>query len=507
MRFPGRFFLEQVESMALRNPIAALVIAASCLSLACAPLLRAADEPKDDAPAGQESEPESKANTKTTSKTPAAKSGKIKDSALDKAFRSAQRSALSQMKSKKIDNRAEAFEKLKEFPTADCAKLLVLQGMTSPYDDVRKQAYATLASFRDSEEVCNYLLASVEKDSTRGTPNETTCALFAVTLSSESAAVEEKAFNLFDKAAGQRRGGMLMLVTLVDQLGAADEEASVPTLVKISKRPIFKDQFAIRRSVVQALTKISEKSAVDALIDILGKSEGEARVDIVQHLSGISGQKLGIDAQAWNNWWKTARENFKFPASGARAANKAEALQGRSMYYGLPIYASRILFVIDTSKSMHGPRIYAAKRELINAINGLPEGVYFDVLAFDRGVKPWQRKLAIASSENKRKATGWVGGISDQDLGGATASYDALETALDFDTESIFFLTDGKPAGGKIDNPPEIVDVISRLNFTRRITINTIGIGVGPALPTNLFHDFLSTLAERNYGEYKAVNE
>jgi hypothetical protein len=259
--------------------------------------------------------------------------------------------------------------------------------------------------------------------------------------------------------------------------------------------------------LVQALTKISEKTAVDALVEILGKAEGEVRVDIVQHLSAISGQKFGVDAPAWDGWWKANRENFKFPAAGARAVNKAEALQGRSMYYGLPIYASRLLFVIDTSKSMHGPRIYAAKRELINAINALPEGVHFGILAFDRGVKSWQRKLLIASSENKKKATGWVGGISDSDLGGGTASYDALEAALDFDTESMFFLTDGKPAGGKTDDPAEIVEVISRLNFTRRITINTIGIGVGPALPTNPFHDFLSTLAERNYGEYKAVNE
>jgi hypothetical protein len=372
---------------------------------------------------------------------------------------------------------------------------------------VRKQAYTTRASFRDSEEVCNYLLASVEKDSSRGSPNETTCALFAVALSSESPEIEEKAFHLFDKAAGQRKGGMLMLVTIADQLGAADEPTSVPTLVKISKRPIFNDQFAIRRSVVQALTKISEKTAVDGLIDILAKAEGEVRVDIVQHLTAISGQKFGVDAPAWDGWWKANREGFKFPAAGARAANKAEAIQGRSMYYGLPIYAAKLLFVIDTSKSMHGPRIYAAKRELINAINALPEGIHFGILAFDRGVKSWQRKLLIASSENKKKATGWVGGISDSDLGPATASYDALEAALDFDTESVFFLTDGKPAGGKIDNPLEIVEVISRLNFTRRITINTIGIGVGPALPTNLFHDFLNTLAERNYGEYKAVNE
>lgn len=496
----------KVKLMALRNPIAAILIAAAFSLPFQRGVLLAAAEPNDDVSAKQDAEPESKVGPEskaTTAKKPKAKV----DSALEKAFRTAQRSALSQMKSKKIDLRAEAFEKLREFPTADCAKLLVMQGMTSPYEDVRKQAYATLTSFRDSAEVCNYLLASVEKDSSRGTPNETTCALFAVPLASESPEIEKRAFDLFDKAASQRRGGMLMLVSLIDQLGATDDAASVPPLVKISKRPVFNDQFAIRRSVVQALTKITEKIAVDALIDILTKAEGEIRADIVQHLSGISGQKFGVDPSAWADWWKASREGFKFAATAARAANRAEALQTRSMYYGLPIYASKILFVIDTSKSMHGQRIYAAKRELINAINALPDGVHFTVMAFDRGVRPWQRKPALASSENKKKATGWVGGISDQDLGGGTASYDALESALDFDTETVFFLTDGAPAGGKIVNPIEIVEVISRLNFTRRITINAIGIGVGPALVTNPFHEFLSTLAERNYGEYKSVDQ
>ena len=495
------FSLER--NMPLRTPIAALIsVAAFCLPSEQPGFWLIADEPSDEAPAAQENESEPKAKS-----APAKKTKAKTDGALDKTFRSAQRSALSQMKSKKIDLRAEAFEKLKEFPTADCAKLLVLQGMTSPYEDVRKQAYATLASFRDSEDVCNYLLTSVEKDSSRGTPNETTCALFALPLASDSAEIEKRAFELFDKAATQRRGGMLMLVTVIDQLGAVDDAANVPTLVRISKRRIFNDQFAIRRSVVQALIKITEAAAVDALLDILKKAEGEVRVDIVSHLSGISGQKFGMDPAAWDTWWKANRQDFKFPGLAKRAANRADAIQGRSMYYGLPIYATRLLFVIDTSGSMRGERIYAAKRELIGAINALPEGVHFNVMAFDRVVRPWQRKLSIASSENKKKATGWVGGISDSDLGGGTHSYDALEAALDFDTETVFFLTDGQPAGGKIVNPIEIVEVISRLNFTRRITINAIGIGVGPALPTNPFHEFLSTLAERNYGEYKAVNQ
>lgn len=464
------------------------------------PSLWAVDDPAEPA-----ASPDAPKADKEVSTHKAASKAKA-DKAQDKAFRAVQRSALAQMKSKKEDQRAAVFEKLKEFPTTECAKLLVQQGLTSKFADVRKGAYATLASFHDSDAVCAYLLSSIEKDLSRGSVGETTLALFSVPLSSDVADIEQRAFDLLDKTAGQRKGGLLILVTMIDQFGAFGGEASVATLVKISRRPIFDEQFGVRRSVVQALTKIEEKSAIDVLMAILNKSKGEIRADIVQHLTAISGQQFGPDLPAWEKWWKANREKFEFPPGGARAVNRAEAVQAKSMYYGLPIYASRLVFVLDTSKSMRGLRIQAAKRELISAVNALPEGVYFNILAFDRSVKPWQAKMAIASADNKKKAGYWVSMINDLQLGGATASYDALEASLDCDTESVYFLTDGAPAGGKVEFPTEIVEIISRLNYTRRITINAIGIGVGPQFITNPFYVFLSTLAERNYGEYKSVD-
>src|SRR6185437_13224795 len=158
-------------------------------------------------------EPPQAAEAKEAVKSRPAKAGGQKDEAdkaRDKAFRLVQRSALAQMKSKKDDQRLLAFEKLKEFPTSECAKLLVKQGLTSKYDEVRKEAYSTLAAFRDSSDVCDYLLASVEKESAKGMPNEVRCAIFAVPLSSSEPEIEKKAFALFDKEAGQRKGGLLL---------------------------------------------------------------------------------------------------------------------------------------------------------------------------------------------------------------------------------------------------------------------------------------------------------
>ena len=61
------------------------------------------------------------------------------------------------------------------------------------------------------------------------------------------------------------------------------------------------------------------------------------------------------------------------------------------------------------------------------------------------------------------------------------------------------------PVGGKIANPPDIVRAITRINHLRRLTINSLGIGVGQA--GNSFETFLSTLAQQNYGEYQRVDQ
>jgi hypothetical protein len=110
--------------------------------------------------------------------------------------------------------------------------------------------------------------------------------------------------------------------------------------------------------------------------------------------------------------------------------------------------------------------------------------------------------LMVASPQNKEQAAAYV---RSQGLNLQTASYDALEAAFNFDTEAVYFLTDGAPHGGKVVAPDAIVEVITRLNRTRRVTINSIGIGVGTE--GNVFDTFLKTLSERNYGEYKRVDQ
>ena len=160
-----------------------------------------------------------------------------------------------------------------------------------------------------------------------------------------------------------------------------------------------------------------------------------------------------------------------------------------------------MVFVLDTSGSMSGLRIVAAKCELIKAISHLPEYAHFSVVVFNSNVSVWQRDLVPATGQWKEAAVRYV---NSQDTHFNTASYDALEAAFAFDTEAIYFLSDGAPHGGKVPAPVDIVTTISAMNKTRRVSVYTIGIGAGfPGSPLDVF---LKTLAEQNLGLYRRVD-
>jgi hypothetical protein len=345
----------------------------------------------------------------------------------------------------------------------------------------------------------------VEKDLKRGAVDEGTCGAMGVLLASKNADLEKKADQLLEQAAGivANSSGLLLLVTVADELGIAGTEESAKTLLKMSRLPLFAKNFAYRRAVTQGLIRVRQIDAVSELVAMLTSAQGEVRSDIIRNLTALSGEQPGPDPMQWANWWKANKATFKFPdpAKPLLAAKPKAAPQGGASYYGLPL-ANRVVFIMDTSNSMRGARIEAAKRELIKAITELPESTEFGVLVFNARTTAWQAKLVPATSENKDAACRFV---YAQDLGPATASYDALEAGLTFDAEAIYFLTDGAPYGGKVTQPAQIVTLISKLNRLRRMTINSIGIGVGA--DGNVFDAFLKALANNNYGQYIRVDE
>jgi len=425
-------------------------------------------------------------------------------------FKAAKGSLTQQLRDKKKENRLAAVGKIETFTTPEAAKLLLFQGLSNNEEEVRRASFDALAKLSGDKEVCGFLKTTIVKQWKGGKPQPETFAGLAILLASELEDIRADARQLVKDAAERRTHGRVILISLADELAHLRGDNVCHALMQLIDLSLFQNDFAFRRAVEQAIVQVRSKDGVTELIKLLAKVKGEVRTDIVNFLSEISGREPSFDPVEWDQWWSEVKARFEFPPEkkevaagrhgpGGRPAAKVAA--GPS-YYGLPLSGAKIVFVIDTSGSMAGPRIFAAKRELSKAVEELPADVEFNIISFNVRNYPWQLKLMPASAENKQNAIYF---IAAQGLGNATASYDALDAALEFDAEAVYFLTDGAPHGGRITNPPAIVKAITQANTYRRMTINSIGIGVG--VSGNPFDTFLSTLAEHNYGEYKRVDQ
>ena len=407
------------------------------------------------------------------------------------------------LRSKQVSTRQEAIKLLSEHPEQDTAKALIDIGLVDPAPEIRQAAYDALLKFRNHREATDFVLQRVRKPA-RGPLNDAIGPLlYAFLLSSDLPEVYEPALSLLDEGANAGKLAPAFAVNMADMLAVHHQALDVVALTRLTDTNLG-SHFVVRRTVVRALSLVDDKSAIDALIGLLDKFRGEAQADVMEYLEVISPQGFERPAQ-WTAWWIANKESFTFPPFVARPTVRTITVSlnnSEAFYYGLPIFAKRLVFVIDASGSMSGDRIVAAKRELSAAVQQLKSDVRFNILVFNGAVMPWKNELIEATTANKAQAINFITAITPASN---TATYSALAAALKFEAEAIYLLTDGAPTSGQYVQPDDIVEAVSKTNMTRRESIYTIGIGVGER--GNPFDSFLKNLAERNRGVYRRVDE
>ncbi len=159
-----------------------------------------------------------------------------------------------------------------------------------------------------------------------------------------------------------------------------------------------------------------------------------------------------------------------------------------------------IVFVVDTSGSMRGPKMDQAKAALKFCLRGLKEEDRFGLVPFSTEARPFWRELKEADGDAVEEALRRVDGIEAR---GGTNIHEALEEALKMcpgeegRPSMIVFLTDGEPTIG-VTSAPEILRKIDAANSKKaRIFV----FGVGTSLNTHL----LDKLAEMNRGAREYV--
>jgi uncharacterized protein YegL len=204
-----------------------------------------------------------------------------------------------------------------------------------------------------------------------------------------------------------------------------------------------------------------------------------------------------------------------------------------STFYGLKTEGQKVIFLVDVSGSMEGKdegdladrvvaqaadtggkavgsalggsvgsfigeqaasettKLGGAKRELIPAIQGLPESASFSIITFGNETEEWYQGMVPATSTNRNLAVAFVKGL---EANGGTPAAQALSKAFTLpEANLMFFLSDGQPTDG---SPDHILTTVHNLNAQRKVQISAVGLG------DDQDAKFLTNLAKQNGGQY-----
>lgn len=415
----------------------------------------------------------------------------------DPELQAAKQAFQREMRKKSATARVAAVTKLGELKQAETAELLLKKAMADDDATVRQAGRTALAGMVDERAVFPFLMDELKRAFRKTQPSEHTIEVFRAIVTTKDDSRQTDILKLMDEYLSSAKGSLLIPIVVIDDLAEQGDSESARIVKFLSRSKAFDANFGYRRCVVQAMCQIRQPEAVDFLIDLMPKTQGLVQHDLIQYLTRLTKQSFRDNDRNWTKWWQDNRKEFKFPAAGVALPDATLEEQGPS-YYGIPICAKRIVFVLDTSGSMRGLPIDAAKQALLKAVESLPEAVAFNLIMFDNDAYTWQPRLVPASNEAKQLASRV---IIERGLRLGTASNAALNAAFDLEPEAIYFLSDGEPTDGA---PAQIVSAITQLNRTRRVSIHTIGVvtqrngGIGLTL-------FMQPLATKNWGTFRLV--
>jgi hypothetical protein len=300
-------------------------------------------------------------------------------------------------------------------------------------------------------------------------------------------------------------------ILALDAIAILTPETAFSLLKEKSSGPVFAASYGFRRGLVDAVAAYQNAEAVGFLIELLPQIDGQLEFLTVRHLVRLSGRNFADDASQWTKWWLAEAGTYRGPPEIDPGQLPLDARQmalhgNRNLpeFYEVPLFAKKIVFLIDHSRSMlstldNVTRLETAQEELTEAISAMAEDVEFNVVAYNDRLEFWQPQLVPANSAAKADAARFAGMLS---AFGKTAAYDALARGLEFDpnTELLVYLADGKPTVGTIVEPSAIIKAITEQNLFQRTTIDSLGIDT-----EGESEQFMRELSRKNDGTYYKI--
>lgn len=289
-----------------------------------------------------------------------------------------------------------------------------------------------------------------------------------------------------------------------------------------AKAALAADDWSVRALAVEWLRRNPVRASMDALVERLALEAPGTRLsgDLDNALDALSGLAHFDTAEEWALWWRNNADGWRPPAAAGAPATAPPPSKPRlgtghsaAVFYGIEVESRRAIYIVDLSGSMNEPsksagtegrtRIDVAKDELLQLVDGMPPGSWFNIVGFADGVHPWLDALADCAPDKKSRGAPATGELSakakkrDEELraaarehvrklatGGSTNIYDAFARAFeDPDVDTICFLTDGTPTIGTETEAVAIREELQRWNRSRRVRIHCIAVGEDNTLP------------------------
>jgi hypothetical protein len=266
----------------------------------------------------------------------------------------------------------------------------------------------------------------------------------------------------------------------------------------------------VRKRAIEGLRVLCDKEAIPQLIRNLKTATPPSDEYIAEALRVLTEKTFGKDPSDWEAWWQEQSKDFRLAP-----------VQRKNMptFFGTTVTSKRVIFIIDVSGSMNEEykkksegvvtglpgeetpqerkitKIEMAKKELIGAVEKLERDVKFNIIFYNHQFNAWKEQIIDATYNNKQMAIQFVRQFKAE---GRTNIYDTVEFALnDKEVNTIYLLSDGLPNEGKYTEPSVIIEKLTELNKTKRVTINTFGFGL-----IRKGREFLKGLAEKNGGSF-----
>jgi len=250
----------------------------------------------------------------------------------------------------------------------------------------------------------------------------------------------------------------------------------------------------VAQAAALALGRHRTKESVDRLIDLLWSEDDGVRAAARESLVKLTGKRsLPAVAGDWRKWWNENRDDFGFPDGKPRPGVPPATLPPESVsvptYYDIPIKGRRVVFCLDVSASMWGPKFTAAKRELSRAVRSLPSNYTFGMFFFNEHPIIWRDDLTPAFPFQKLECVTDFEALTTKKY---TNIYDTLERALGFaglgrwakedapGVDDVFILTDGEPNRGRYRDLKGILHGLSEVDPKRTVRIHAISVGDDP---------------------------